>query len=210
MRILVGNDIVITWSIFKLMPPENIPEDFTNASLFVFLGSEYEKREVAFELINEGKDITIRIPGNETKCGTYYLEAEWVKNNQNYAHAKTKNIFTVTDKSELVDYVINDNVYTIGFSSTITGAVGYDGKSAYQAAKEGGYSGTERDFVNDLGGVGKSMSLESIYNLPLIGKGRMIYIIEDEGASYIWSYNLLRYLCIGRDFHQIDIINGNK
>lgn len=47
------------------------------------------------------------------------------------------------------------NIYDI---PAIRGERGKDGKSAYEYAQEGGYTGTEEDFMKDLASIGEVMS----------------------------------------------------
>lgn len=45
---------------------------------------------------------------------------------------------------------------------------------------------------------------------PKIGQENVIYIDNEENALYRWSDADLRYYCVGRNYEEIDIINGGN
>lgn len=47
-------------------------------------------------------------------------------------------------------------------------------------------------------------------DLPVVGDESFLYMITDEFASYIWSDTTNLYYCVGRDFNEINIINGGN
>lgn len=49
---------------------------------------------------------------------------------------------------------------------------------------------------------------DSITGFPLIGNENLNYIDKSENAMYRWDNEDLKYYCIGRDYNQIEIING--
>lgn len=46
--------------------------------------------------------------------------------------------------------------------------------------------------------------------LPLKGEENVIYLITDENAQYYWSEAANSYLCVGRDYNEISIIDGGN
>lgn len=52
--------------------------------------------------------------------------------------------------------------------------------------------------------------LESTYlSFPTVGSTRCIYIATDENVTYRWDAETLSYKCIGRDWHEIQLIDAN-
>lgn len=44
---------------------------------------------------------------------------------------------------------------------------------------------------------------------PIVGKEKTLYIAKKEKASYYWDSSNLKYECIGRDYEEVNIINGS-
>lgn len=55
----------------------------------------------------------------------------------------------------------------------------------------------------------KIYEFTSVYEFPTLGEIRSVYIDKTNNAPYRWDDNLLKYYCIGRDYNEIDIIDGN-
>lgn len=105
----------------------------------------------------------------------------------------------------IVDKIVPVQKKVIGTATSIAG------KSAWEYARDGGYPGTEEQFAADLARIDKTIELGNIYQLPSpLGNSRTLYVISDEGASYVWLEDALRYVCVGRDYEKISVINGNK
>lgn len=51
---------------------------------------------------------------------------------------------------------------------------------------------------------------KSYLNFPTIGDEKQIYIDTTENSTYRWDDASLKYYCIGRDYKQIEIINGGS
>lgn len=49
---------------------------------------------------------------------------------------------------------------------------------------------------------------DSFLSFPTIGKTGVLYVDKKENSSYRYDENELRYFCVGRDYKQIEIING--
>lgn len=56
----------------------------------------------------------------------------------------------------------------------------------------------------------KQIQYESKLNFPNIGSEKLIYVDILESAIYRWDSNTLTYVCIGRDYTQIEIISGGN
>lgn len=54
----------------------------------------------------------------------------------------------------------------------------------------------------------KSIQYESKLNFPNIGSSNLIYVDVEDSASYRWDAETLAYVCVGRDFEQIEVITG--
>lgn len=50
----------------------------------------------------------------------------------------------------------------------------------------------------------------AIYDLPNIGKVGVVYVIENENACYRWDEIGNKYYCVGRDYTNIEDINGGS
>jgi hypothetical protein len=46
--------------------------------------------------------------------------------------------------------------------------------------------------------------------LPPKGEKNVVYYVTDENANYFWNENLQAYVCGGRDYKEIKIINGGR
>lgn len=44
--------------------------------------------------------------------------------------------------------------------------------------------------------------------LPAIGSSIVFYVVDDEGAIYIFNESTLTYMCVGRDYKEITEINA--
>ena len=44
--------------------------------------------------------------------------------------------------------------------------------------------------------------------LPAIGSSTAFYVVDDEGAIYIFNESMLTYTCVGRDYKEITEINA--
>ena len=56
----------------------------------------------------------------------------------------------------------------------------------------------------------KQIQYESKLNFPNVGSENLIYIDITENASYRWNKQETRYVCIGRDYNEIEVISGGK
>ena len=54
------------------------------------------------------------------------------------------------------------------------------------------------------------VTVDSRHELPVIGNSDFVYMVIDENAVYRWDDNELLYFCVGRDYAEIDLINGGK
>lgn len=47
-------------------------------------------------------------------------------------------------------------------------------------------------------------------NFPNVGSERVIYIDTTENATYRWDAENLSYVCVGRDYNEIEILSGGN
>lgn len=59
-------------------------------------------------------------------------------------------------------------------------------------------------------GVGGAIQVKTISELPSVGEKNGIYFVIDENATYRWDDEELKYFCVGRDYKDIDVINGGN
>lgn len=59
-------------------------------------------------------------------------------------------------------------------------------------------------------GAGGAMQVKTISELPSVGEKNGIYFVIDENATYRWDDEELKYFCVGRDYKDIDVINGGN
>ena len=76
-------------------------------------------------------------------------------------------------------------------------------------------SGNINGLGNVSGQIGKAQSVyvrelefKNRFEFPNIGKENMIYVALDEHAAYIFDGEQNVYHCIGRDYREIEIIQG--
>ena len=102
----------------------------------------------------------------------------------------------------------NNQLIEIGFTGPQgpKGNKGDRGYSAYEVAVNNGFTGTEAQWLDSLG-----ISVQrypSIANFPNLGNPATVYLVDDESACYKWDADLLRYICVGRDWKDIEVIDG--
>ena len=54
----------------------------------------------------------------------------------------------------------------------------------------------------------RELEFNNRFEFPSIGKGDMLYIALDEKAVYIFDGEQNVYICIGRDYREITVIQG--
>ena len=47
-------------------------------------------------------------------------------------------------------------------------------------------------------------------SLPKVGEPNVIYMVVDENAQYRWDEDSQQYYCMGRDYHEIQVIHGGN
>ena len=79
----------------------------------------------------------------------------------------------------------------------------------------GNISGNIIKEVNVNGNISKASTLyieelyfANRYEFPNLGAEKILYIAKDEKASYIFNTDNLTYVCIGRDYEEIDTIQS--
>ena len=82
------------------------------------------------------------------------------------------------------------------------------GYSAYQIAVLHGYPGTEVEWLKSLSHLAPEISFPTYGELPSIGDANTVYVVTGENAAYRWDDTLLQYVCVGRDYNEIEQING--
>lgn len=55
---------------------------------------------------------------------------------------------------------------------------------------------------------GKAVQAATRYELPTVGESDAVYFITEENATYRWDEVNLKYYCCGRDYSEIEVING--
>ena len=54
----------------------------------------------------------------------------------------------------------------------------------------------------------KIVNAQTIYDFPTVGDDGVVYCCIGENAVYRWSPDLGHYVCVGRDYTEVQIING--
>lgn len=54
----------------------------------------------------------------------------------------------------------------------------------------------------------KVVEADTPLSFPAVGETNTIYIAKSENASYRWNDADLHYYCIGRDYNEIELIDG--
>lgn len=62
----------------------------------------------------------------------------------------------------------------------------------------------------EIAGGGGAMQVQNKQSLPNIGNAKLVYFVIDENATYRWDDVDLRYYCVGRNYEEIQIINGGN
>jgi hypothetical protein len=75
--------------------------------------------------------------------------------------------------------------------------------------------GTVGDFESRISALeNRSESMIQTYGyksaLPLVGEKNVVYYVTDENANYFWNDDIQMFVCGGRDYKEIKIINGGR
>ena len=57
---------------------------------------------------------------------------------------------------------------------------------------------------------GKAAQVATRYDLPTVGESDAVYFVTEENATYRWDEANLKYYCCGRDYSEIEVINGGE
>ena len=90
-------------------------------------------------------------------------------------------------------------------SSTIILTTPHNKKETYILDESGQW---EEGCSSGGSGGGSAVQVDSISALPSLGNTGTVYFITDENAIYRWDEDGLRYVCVGRNYEEIKIING--
>jgi hypothetical protein len=86
---------------------------------------------------------------------------------------------------------------TVVTESGLKGKDGKDGKSAYQYALEGGYQGTEQEFMQSMASASLEIyTVQTIDELPYPGNENYVYRVTNEASLFQWNgsgYESLNY-----------------
>ncbi len=85
---------------------------------------------------------------------------------------------------------------------------GARGLSAYDVAVKNGFTGTESEWLDSLKIA--VLQYDSYYDFPTVGEPHILYIDTSDEASYRWDAENLKYYCVGRDFTNIQVIDGGN
>lgn len=94
----------------------------------------------------------------------------------------------------------------VNFLAPMLNLDGVEGTS-YSASAEVVFAKAYKGEKGDTGG-GATFTAESVLDFPTIGEVDTIYIAKSENASYRWNDADLHYYCIGRDYNEIELIDG--
>lgn len=51
---------------------------------------------------------------------------------------------------------------------------------------------------------------ETKFDFPTLGDANALYVAKSENAAYRWNDTDLHYYCVGRDYTEIELINGGS
>lgn len=83
----------------------------------------------------------------------------------------------------------------------ISGSAGLAGKVGNSNGIAGEVGKAQTQSVREL-------SFGTRFEFPTIGEPQLLYIATDENQSYRWDAESKRYVCVGADWHDIEIIDG--
>lgn len=112
-----------------------------------------------------------------------------------------------------IDGMINDGRQ---IQSTLDSAKQIDSKLNLLNLVTSDYKGGETDNIivnvdsqnRTITATIKSIQYQSKLNFPNVGSSNLIYVDVEDSASYRWDADTLAYVCVGRDFEQIEVITG--
>lgn len=154
MILLRGNDVEIVWTITRCVDGTEVNEDFTPASLAVYLETAFGKEKADCSVTDNV--IHVFIPGNRQQCGYLSIEAVWSKNEgKNWSRALEKNVIMFTDNPAKVDTCPCDSRVKIKVAqirSMMFGGIGHDGITPHIGANGHWFIGdTDTEVIADRG-----------------------------------------------------------
>ena len=100
---------------------------------------------------------------------------------------------------------------TVVTESGLKGADGKDGKSAYQYAVEGGYQGTEQEFMQSMASTSLEIyTVKTIDDLPNPGNENYVYRVTSEAKLFQWNGSGYESLNYTESELNIQIIDGGN
>ena len=116
---------------------------------------------------------------------------------------------TLTDLLNDIYDKISGGKPDIGYKSAIKYvAVSEDGKTVKFYRTNIVDEDTEADFTYTIPNT--IVKKKTFLEFPPIGDSSCIYIDDSESATYIWDNTSLRYICTGRDYNNIKVIDGGN
>ena len=98
--------------------------------------------------------------------------------------------------------VAKEYVNTVVTESGLKGADGKDGKSAYQYAIEGGYQGTEQEFMQSMASASLEIyTVNTLDELPYPGNVNYVYRVKSEANLFQWNGSGYESLSYNEPFH---------
>ena len=127
MEIVKGNDISISWRIYRIVDGVKVPENLTTAIDFQTLVTANGLNvPITNSTISDTNLITILIKGRDQITGIYALEASWTSSLGEDSRVAYGKAFTVVDKQCQADYTLPEGLDVVSlefYSSTHFGAL---------------------------------------------------------------------------------------
>ena len=158
MEIVKGNDISISWRIYRIVNGVKVPENLTTATdINVLVTANGLNVPVTSVTVSDTNLLTILIKGRDQITGVYALEVSWVSSIGEDSRVAYGKAFVVVDKQCQADYTLPEGLEVVSldlYSSTHFGAL-YENLDVQKEANanqvQGASNGNVLTFDSNLG-----------------------------------------------------------
>lgn len=122
-------------------------------------------------------------------------------------YSQLENLPTINGKKIIGELDLTDiGVLSSSLDQYESGSVSGDGKFLLVLDEDG----VKKVSADEVKGGDGAHQAKTRQELPPIGQTNGVYFVIDENATYRWDDEQLRYIPCGRDYTEIQIINGGN
>lgn len=180
-KIRIGKDISVRWPILT----NGAPASLDGRDLRLFIKSQYNVAQEIVAFTTEENVVSFTYPGTEQQMLGAYKLTLW----ENYGKPGQTAV-DCCDAFQLVPCTCDEGDEDSGLR---TETVDLESSSIE---------------VGMGGGASCIVEAVTFLEFPSVGKSNTLYVDKATNKTYRWDEELFRYLCVGSDYEEIDIIDG--